>query len=499
MSTHPSAIIIGAGVAGLAVATRLAIQKFNVTVFEKNRYPGGKLSHFALGDYNFDAGPSLFTQPQNIVELFELAGEPIEEYFQFEKVPFSCKYFFENGTVINAFADITAFAEEMKVKTGEDPEKVISYLQQSRKLYEEIGTVFLDYSISKKNSLLKAPLIKAIKATRLKFVVDSLNDLNTKHFTRPETIQLFNRFATYNGSNPFKAPGMLSLIPHLEFGLGTFYPKGGMKSITDALYKLALKKGVKFNFESPVQRIINVDGWVKGVVVNNANFYGDIVVSNSDVYFTYKHLLRDDSKAKKSLKQERSSSALIFYWGIKKEFSELQLHNIFFSEDYKNEFEHLFEKKTISEDPTIYINITSKMESGQAGEGKENWFVMINAPANEEQDWELLKSKCREAVITKLNRMLNTDVESYIEVEETLDPVKIEEQTSSFMGALYGTSSNSRMAAFLRHPNFSSTIKGLYFAGGTVHPGGGIPLCLKSARLVSELVKSDIKGLVSHH
>ncbi len=499
MSTHPKAIVIGAGIAGIATAIRLAVQKLDVTVFEKNNYPGGKLSHFTLGGYRFDGGPSLFTQPENIIELFELAGEPIAEYFEFKKVPSSCKYFYENGTVVNAFAGATAFAEEMKTKTGEDPKRVLSYLKQSQKLYEDIGTVFLDYSIKKRNSLFKAPLAKAIKATRLKFVLDTLNSLNTKHFTRPESVQLFNRFATYNGSNPFKAPGMLSLIPHLELGQGTFYPKGGMKSITGALYELALKKGVKFNFESPVQRIINVDGQVKGVVVNDSNFYADIVVSNSDVYFTYKYLLSDESKAKKILKQERSSSAIIFYWGVKKGFSELELHNIFFSKDYKEEFECLFDKKTISEDPTIYINITSKMESSQAPAGKENWFVMINVPANEKQDWEVLKKQCRKSVINKLNRMLNTDIESYIEAEETLDPVKIEEQTSSFMGALYGTSSNSRMAAFLRHPNFSSTIKGLYFAGGTVHPGGGIPLCLKSARLVSELIYTDSKELVNHH
>ncbi len=499
MSTHPKAIIIGAGVAGLASAIRLAVQQFDVTVFEKNNYSGGKLSHFTLGDYQFDAGPSLFTQPENIIELFELAGERIAEYFEFEKVPFSCKYFFENGTVINAFADAAAFAEEMKAKTGEDPEKVISYLKQSEKLYNDIGTVFLDHSLQKRKSLFKAPLTKAIKATRLKFVIGSLNDLNAKHFTRPESVQIFNRFATYNGSNPFKAPGMLSLIPHLELNQGTFYPKGGMKSITKALYQLALKKGVKFSFQSPVQRIIDVEGQVKGVVVNDTNFYADVVVSNVDVYFTYKCLLNDNSKAKRLLRQERSSSAVIFYWGIKKTFSELQLHNIFFSNNYKDEFEHLFISKTISNDPTVYINITSKMESGHAPEGKENWFVMVNAPANNKQDWEMLKKKCREFVINKLNRILNTDIESYIEVEETLDPVKIEQQTSSFMGALYGSSSNSRFAAFLRHPNFSSTVKGLYFAGGTVHPGGGIPLCLKSAKLVSKLIKTDIKEFVNQH
>lgn len=492
MSTLPKAIIIGAGVAGLASAIRLAVQQFDVTVFEKNNYPGGKLTHFSLGSYEFDAGPSLFTQPENIIELFELAGEPIAEYFEFTRVPVSCKYFYENGIVVNAFADASAFAGEMKLKTGEDPEKVLSYLKQSEKVYNDIGTVFLDYSIHKRKSLLKAPLAKAIKATRLKFVLGSLNSLNARHFTRPESLQLFNRFATYNGSDPFKAPGMLSLIPHLELNQGTFYPKGGMKSITEALYKLAMKKGVKFNFEIPVQRIINDEGKVKGVVVNDTNYFADVVVSNMDVYFTYKHLLNDEGKAKKLLRQERSSSAIIFYWGIKKSFPELQLHNIFFSKDYREEFKHLFELKTISNDPTVYLNITSKMESGQAPEGRENWFVMVNAPANYKQDWEVLKKQCRQSVIQKLNRILNADIESFIEVQETLDPLKIEQQTSSFMGALYGASSNSRFAAFLRHPNFSPTIKGLYFAGGTVHPGGGIPLCLKSAKLVSELIESDM-------
>lgn len=497
-SVHSKAIIIGAGVAGLASAIRLAVQGFEVNVYEKNNYPGGKLSHFNINEYSFDAGPSLFTQPENITELFEMAGELIEQYFTFEKVPVTCKYFFENGTVINAYANRIKFAEEIHEKTGEDAKKVLSYLQQSEKVYNKVGKVFLEYSLHKKNSLLQAPLFNALKAAKPKHIFNSLNQLNASHFSKPETIQLFNRFATYNGSNPYKAPGMLSLIPHLELNEGTYYAKGGMISITHALYNLAIKKGVKFTFNAAVQRIINVDGQVKGVVVSDTNCYADVVVSNMDVYYTYRHLLNEDVKAKKLLKQERSSSAVIFYWGIKKIFAELQLHNIFFSKDYKAEFDKLFTAKTISDDPTVYINVTAKMEEGHAPAGKENWFVMVNAPANERQNWDELKQSCRRAVIGKLNRLLQTDIEQLIEVEETLDPVKIEQQTSSFMGALYGTSSNSKFAAFLRHANFNTTIKGLYFAGGTVHPGGGIPLCLKSAKLVSELVKEDRHKLKQH-
>jgi len=499
MSRQYKAIIIGAGVAGLASAVRLAVQGFDVKVYEKNNYPGGKLSHFSLGEFGFDAGPSLFTQPENITELFNLANERVEDYFDFERVPITCKYFFENGTVVNAHANAQEFAREMHEKTGEDAGKVLSYLQQSEHLYNDIGKVFLDHSLNKRKSLLKAPIWQALKATRKKYLFSSLNDLNATHFTRPESVQLFNRFATYNGSDPYRAPGMLSLIPHLELNQGTYYPRGGMKSITDALYRLAKVKGVKFYFGNEVQRIINVNGQVKGVVVNDDNCYADVIVSNVDVYFTYKHLLNEEVKSQSLLKQERSSSAIIFYWGIGKAFPELQLHNIFFSKNYKAEFEQLFISKSISDDPTVYINITSKMEGGHAPAGKENWFVMVNAPANEKQNWDALKTKCRQSVISKLNRILQTDLGQFIEVEETLDPVKIEQQTASHMGALYGTSSNSKLAAFLRHPNFSNATRGLYFAGGTVHPGGGIPLCLKSAKLVAGLIKEDLKKLMQHH
>jgi phytoene desaturase len=245
---------------------------------------------------------------------------------------------------------------------------------------------------------------------------------------------------------------------------------------------------VKFQFSTPVERIIHQQGHVKGVVVNSQNIYAPIVVSNCDVYFTYKNLLNDARKSKDLLKQERSSSAFVFYWGISKPFPQLGLHNIFFSKDYKTEFEFLFNKRQLFDDPTVYINITSKMETGQAPEGKENWFVMINAPANYGQDWQELQNSARQNILSKLNRLLQTDIEPLIETEDVLNPVTIEQRTMSYMGSLYGTSSNSKMSAFLRHPNFSTEIKGLYFVGGSVHPGGGIPLCLNSASIMSRMI-----------
>jgi phytoene dehydrogenase-like protein len=214
----------------------------------------------------------------------------------------------------------------------------------------------------------------------------------------------------------------------------------------------------------------------------------DRVVSNMDVYFTYKKLLPNEKHPERTLNQERSTSALIFYWGIKQSFPQLGLHNIFFSDNYKQEFDVL-EKGDVGNDPTIYVNITSKLTPTDAPNNCENWFVLINVPHNEGQDWQAITERTRRIVIEKMSKALNVDFQKLIEVEDVLDPLSIEAKTASFGGALYGTSSNALMSAFMRHPNFSSSIEGLYFVGGSVHPGGGIPLALLSAKIVDENFK----------
>ncbi len=486
---QPKAIVIGAGIAGMATAIRLQVQGYEVEVYEQAASPGGKLGFFSAKGYQFDTGPSLFTQPSLIEELFALAGEPIQDHFSYHRVPVSCNYFYEDGSRITAHADHAAFAREVNTVTGEPEQHLLQYLQNADKLYKSVAAVFLDHSLHEPKTWLGVNWPAAFRSVRLKHLMGSMHDVNQKSFRDPRLVQLFDRYATYNGSNPYKAPGMLSMIPHLEHNEGTFYPKGGMISIVHALYELALKKGVNFHFNSKVSSIIHSQQQVRGIRVGDKNISANVVVSNVDVYFTYLHLLNDLNKAKKILKQERSSSALIFYWGIAKSFPQLDLHNIFFTHNYVNEFNHLFKYRKPYSDPTVYVNITSKCEPGfQAPEGKENWFVMVNVPANTGQDWQKLRTVYRQAVLEKLSRILGEDLASLIETEDVLDPVLIEQRTGSYQGSLYGTSSNGRFSAFLRHPNFSRTMKGLYFVGGSVHPGGGIPLCLRSARIASERI-----------
>ncbi len=486
-----SAIIIGAGIAGIATALRLRAAGMDVSVFEANDYPGGKLHAFSLEGYRFDAGPSLFTMPELVTELFGLFKEQSNDFFDYNRKESVCNYFWEDGIRFTVNGDRDVFVKDAEAKFGIEASTLLNYLKNSQKKYELTSPIFLEKSLHKISTYLSLDALKALTQMSKMGIGSSLNTLNEAVLKEPHLVQLFNRYATYNGSSPYKTPGIMSMIPHLELHLGTYFPKGGMHSITISLYELAIRQGITFHFGQKVDKIVVTKRRAVGIQVKDKQHYADVIVSNMDIFSTYEKLLPDQSHPKRILSQERSSSAVIFYWGIRKQFPELDLHNIFFSQDYQKEFTNLFEHKTLFDDPTVYINITSKEEVGDAPSGCENWFVMVNAPGDYGQDWNKLVAQVRQNIINKINRLLGIDIEPLIEVEDVLSPPLIEQRTSSYRGALYGTASNSKFTAFLRHPNFSSRIKQLYCSGGSVHPGGGIPLCLLSAKITSDLIISN--------
>ncbi|WP_299604479.1 1-hydroxycarotenoid 3,4-desaturase CrtD [uncultured Aquimarina sp.] len=486
-------IIVGSGVAGLAAAIRLRNQGFEVVVFEANSYPGGKLTEIYEKGYRFDCGPSLFTMPQFVENLFEISNKNISEYFKYTKKEVVCNYFYEDGTKFTALSNINDFAREAAQIFDVKSDQILKYFKRSKLKYDLTSSLFLENSLHKLSTYLSMDTLRAIAGINSLGINTKLHSYNADIFKDPRLVQFFDRFATYNGSSPYLTPGIMSMIPHLEQYYGTFFPKGGMHSITKALYQLALDLGVQFRFDTKVEEILIENNKAVGIIANKTKVLADIIISNMDVVPTYKKLLPNQKEPRKTLKQPRSSSALIFYWGIKKEFPELDLHNIFFSENYKEEFEYIFDKKDVYKDPTIYINITAKNEPNDAPKGCENWFVMINVPGNEGQNWDAIIESSRKQIIEKLTRLLDVPIKEYIETEIILDPRSIETKTQSYQGSLYGSSSNNKFAAFLRHPNFSKKIKKLYFCGGSVHPGGGIPLCLLSGKIVAELIQKEHK------
>ena len=484
------AIIIGSGIGGIATALRLRSMNYDVTVFENNDFPGGKLTSFDLGHYRFDAGPSLLTMPHFIDELFILFNENPRDYFNYKKKDISCKYFWDDGTKLNAYSEKSKFINEINKVLGVNESTVSTYLLNAKRKYDLTKSMFLEQSLHKLKTYLSKDLLIGLSNVFSFQINKTLNQVNELELKEPHLVQLFNRFATYNGSSPYKTPGMMTLVQHLEQEYGTYVSDKGMNNITKSLYDLALRQGIDFKFNSFVSQILISGKRAIGVSVGEESYSSDIVVSNMDIVPTYRNLLKNHYQPEKTLSQERSSSALIFYWGINKEFKNLDLHNIFFSNDYKKEFQSIFEKKSIFSDPTVYINITSKDVKGDAPDNCENWFVMINSPNDSGQDWDNMIDEVKSNILKKINRLLNIDLEDYIEYEKVYTPKTIESNTQSYMGSLYGSSSNNLMSAFLRHPNFSNKILNLYFCGGSVHPGGGIPLCLLSAKIVSQLIKN---------
>ena len=489
------AIVIGAGIAGVATSIRLARQGYDVRVYEANAYPGGKLTTISLGKYRFDAGPSLFTLPQLVEDLFLLCGETPAEHFTYQTKETICNYLWNDGKRYQMPAGIDNILDSLVANFDTDKAAVKNYLDRSKLKYDKTAPVFLERSLHKLSSFTNTDTLSAIASIPKLGINTTMHKINARSFSDPKLIQLFDRFATYNGSSPYQTPGIMSMIPHLEMGVGTYFPDGGMINITNSLVALAERQGVRFQYNTRVDQIVKNGRKAVGISIDGKEEKADVIVSNMDVFSTYKHLLPKKDWPKKTLAQEQSSSALIFYWGVSKSFPELSLHNILFADDYRGEFEKIFKSKTISSDPTIYINISSKSNPSDAPMGCENWFVMINTPGNYGQDWEQMIKEARQYIINKINCVLDTDIESLIEVEDYLDPRRIESRTQSHRGALYGTASNNKFSAFLRHANFRKKIKNLYFCGGSVHPGGGIPLCLHSASIVADIVAEDHKVL----
>ncbi len=481
-----SAIVIGAGIGGLASAVRLKAKGFSVKVFDKNEFTGGKLHTFRKGEYRFDFGPSLFTMPQYVDELFHLVNKNPRDYFSYISCNEACKYFFSDDTSFTAKTDEEAFIQEACNTFNIDKTTLEKYFHTNAKIFENAGKVFLENSLHRLKTWMSPRVIRSLTHSYVLDMMKSMHTVNEKQLQDPRLIQLFDRYATYNGSSPFRASAILNSISSLEHRYGTYFPVGGMYAIPQAVTKLAEEEGVEFYLGQEVEEILQEGNRAIGVKVNGEIYYSDVVVSNMDVQFTFERLLDMDKKSVSN--REKSSSAVIFYWGVGKKFDQLGLHNIFFSEDYKKEFQQIFGDKVIPEDPTIYVNISSKHHEGDAPIHGENWFTMINVPADFGQDWDKMIGELRNQVISKLSAKLGVDLGNLIEEEYIADPRVIESKTLSHNGALYGSSSNHWLSAFLRQPNFSRKIKGLYFVGGSVHPGGGIPLCLLSAKIATEII-----------
>lgn len=478
---------------GLSAAIRLQAAGCTVTVLEKNPAIGGKLNQLMQNGFRWDTGPSVITMRPVFEDLFRAAGKSLDEYVTLVPVDPLTRYFWPDGTRLDVTADLEYMAAELDRRFPGDGDGYRRYLDYAAEIHRITGPVFIYSGPPRLSSFLRVPVRDWLKADPFRTMSGAIDSF----VSSPQLRQLLGRFATYVGGSPYLAPATLNVIAAVELIDGVWYPQGGVYALGEAFRRLAVDLGVDIRTNVGVRRVVMEGGRARGVELADGTLLpAHAVVSNVDVAATYETLLPDIPHTRKTYtrlgRQEPSCSGFVLLLGIDRETPELAHHNVLFSADYRCEFDQIFSQRIPADDPTVYIAITSKTDSDHAPANMENWFVLVNAPALDSSfDWRDYAPAYRDRVLDVIERF-GLRVRQHIVSETILTPLDLQTMSGAFRGALYGASANSRWTAFRRPHNRSADIPGLYFTGGTTHPGGGVPMVTLSGRVAADMVLDDL-------
>jgi phytoene desaturase len=488
-----SILVIGGGIGGLSAAIHLASEGYPVTLLEQNQAVGGKMAHHTQDGFIWDTGPSVITMKPVLESLFKTVGRRLENYVALQPVSPITRYLYPDGTVFDATRDLTQMTEQIAALETQDVEGYLRFLAHAAALHRITGPIFIHGEPPTLRDILRVPLRDAIKVDAWRSMDTAIcrwvQDFHLRHILR--------RYATYVGASPYRAPAVLNVIAHNELTQGIWYPSGGVYTLARAYQKLATELGVKIRTGCRVDRILLDTEGVTGVRVHNGEVIkGRVVISNVDVITTYQSLL-PKSIAQKPLRRlrryETSLSGFVLLLGLSGTTPGLAQHNVLFPANYRQEFADIFREQCPPQNPTIYITISAKADPDHAPPACENWFILVNVPAlHPSSDWKTEGPALRERILDRIEAM-GFEIRSRIRAEAHLTPEDLEARTGAWRGSLYGLSSNQPLNA-LRRPNpRSSSVRGLYFAGGTTHPGGGVPMVTLSGKVVAAMVCEDME------
>jgi phytoene desaturase len=488
----PSAIIIGAGIGGIATAAHLAQQGMRVTVVEKNQRPGGRCDRFVREGHRFDTGPTLFIMPLVYEAEFLSLGISMHDVLDLRRVDPTYHVFFEDGKQLALTSDMNAMRDQLESMEAGSFEGFRSYMDEGRRHYRLAVNRLMNKDFRRASEFFAVsnlPLLWSLKPLSHHYPHMSA------YFREPRLKAAFTFQDTYMGLSPFEAPATFSLMPYTELAHGVWYPRGGMYSIVEALMDIARRSGVEFEFNAAVASI-NVNGdRASGITLaDGRTLPANTVVANSDLPYAYEHLLPRNGRAAELAHKRYSCSTVSFFWGVDKVFDALGPHTLYLVDDLRENFDSI-ERRAFPEHPSLYLHAPARLDPSMAPRGEDTLIAIVpvgHLDEDGQQDWEQIRDKARQAVFHRLAKAGITDLAEHIKFEVSYTPLSWRRRYNLTKGATHGLSHTLTQLGYLRPHNRHPDFHNVYFVGASTHPGTGIPTALVSSRLVANRIRDDL-------
>ncbi|HYA98972.1 MAG TPA: phytoene desaturase family protein [Ktedonobacteraceae bacterium] len=498
--SHPTALVIGAGLGGIVTAARLAQAGFSVKVVEKQETSGGRCSQLIRDGHRFDIGATLFLMPEVFTETYAALGQNMEDHLELHRIDPTYRIRFEDRTEIALTSDLNTMESQLEAIEPGSFGGLLRYLVEGYQSYHLCLQRFVGrnfYHLTDYFSVQNLPLLIKLKA-----LVKHYDNIG--HFVHdPHLKAAFTFQNMYLGLSPFDAPATYSLVQYTELAEGVWYPIGGIYRVIESLTRVAENYGVNFVYNTPVKHIEVAGNRATGVVLeDDSRIYADVVIANADLPYVYSHLLPESAEAHRLERLKYTCSAIMFYWGVDKVYPQLETHNVFLADDYRTSFDRIFNDHLLPDKPSFYVHAPARTDPSAAPLGQDTLMVLVPAghlDTHTTQDWDLLQARARSAVIHRLAASTGmVDLEQHLKYEVSYTPRDWLNLFNLAKGAAFGLSHNFMQVGYLRPHNRHHTYRNLYFVGSSTHPGTGLPMVLLSARLTTEriLKENSVPNLV---
>jgi phytoene desaturase len=485
-----SALVIGAGIGGLATAVRLAHAGYRVTVVEKHEVPGGRAGVWRSEGFTFDTGPSLVMMTEVWQDLFKLVGRKLEDYITLVQCDPYYRLHFADGSALTMTAQFNKLLENLEAFEPGCTPNALKFLAHTGEMYRR-GMDFISRNMHQPQSMLR------VGGMGLKYGPAALGDLQkmVRRFFKDRRLQqAFTFQSLYLGLSPYDSLAIYGLLAYTELACGIYYPMGGMHSLAQALERLGGELGVEYRYSAPVARLEKTATGVSAAILESGErVAADVIVANSDLPYTYDSLLGE--KYPSIDRKVFSCSVVLLYLGVNRTYPQLLHHNLAVSRDLEATCRELFTDQVMPEDPPFYLVATTRTEPAMAPPGCENLFVLVLAPSQNPQrpiDWSVEGPRVEQKTLERLERFGLTDLRKHIVTKKVVTPADFTDRYGNLRGEAFGLSHNLMQIGYFRPHNRHPHYQNLYFVGQSTHPGCGLPMVLISADCVVQRIVDEV-------